>query len=59
MTITPVHPRSYSLPGAWDTAIDGWIAWSTAAGHSVATRRMRRQHVRSVARELGAANPAT
>ena len=57
MSTTPIHPLSYSLPDAWDSSIDGWVAWLTAAGHSAATRRTRRAHVRSVARELGAASP--
>jgi site-specific recombinase XerD len=52
-----VHVLSYSLPTAWDTAIEGWLAWLIAAGTSPATRRTRRAHVRRVARELGAADP--
>ena len=57
MSATPIHPLSYSLPDAWNTAIDGWIAWLTAAGHSAATRRTRRSHVRTVAREVGVTHP--
>jgi integrase len=51
------HILSYTLPDAWETAIDGWLAWSIAAGMSPATRRTRRAHVRSVARRLGTAHP--
>ncbi|ORV92825.1 hypothetical protein AWC11_07440 [Mycobacterium interjectum] len=52
-----IHSLSYLLPGAWETAIDGWLTWLVASGTSTATRRTRRAHVRSVARELGADHP--
>ena len=52
-----VHPLSYSLPPAWETAIDGWAGWMVAGGMSSATRKTRRAHVRCVAKELGAACP--
>lgn len=51
------HTLSYSLPDAWDSAVDGWVTWQVAAGASPATRRLRRAHVRGVARELGALHP--
>lgn len=52
-----IHRLSYALPAPWDAAIDGWITSLAAAGTSPATRRTRRAHVRSVARELAAAHP--
>lgn len=55
--VKPIHPLSFRLPDAWDTAIDGWVSWLTAAGSSPATRRLRKAHVRGVARQLGAVNP--
>lgn len=51
------HILSYTLPDAWETAIDGWVSWMIAAGMSPATRRTRRLHVRSVARRLGTTHP--
>lgn len=51
------HVLSYPLPPAWDSAINGWLAWLIAAGTSSATRHTRRGHVRRVAREVGAASP--
>lgn len=53
----PIHTLSYTLPDAWDNAIDGWMTWLVAAGASPATRRTRRQHVRFVARALGVQHP--
>ncbi|MCV7009362.1 tyrosine-type recombinase/integrase [Mycobacterium gordonae] len=55
--MTHAHVLSYALPAAWDHALDGWLTWLIAAGTSPATRRTRRAHVRSVARELNAAHP--
>lgn len=37
--VKPIHKLSYRLPPAWETAIDGWVSWMTAAGSSAATRR--------------------
>jgi integrase len=52
-----IHTLSYSLPGQWDTALDGWITWLIAGGTSAATRKTRRAHVRRIAHELNAAHP--
>jgi site-specific recombinase XerD len=52
-----IHILSYPLPGRWDAAVDGWMTWLVAAGASPATRRVRRAHVRCVARMLDAADP--
>lgn len=52
-----IHSLSYPLPGQWDAAIDGWLTWLIASGTSPATRRTRRSHIRSVARELAAQHP--
>jgi integrase len=53
----PIHPLSYSLPTAWEAAVDGWLVWLVAAGTSPATRKTRRSHIRRVARGLGADHP--
>jgi site-specific recombinase XerD len=55
--MNPSHASSYSLPGQWDAALDGWLTWLIASGTSAATRKTRRAHVRRVARELGASHP--
>lgn len=52
-----IHTLSYSLPGQWDAALDGWITWLIASGTSAATRKTRRAHVRRIAKELGAGHP--
>jgi integrase len=52
-----IHPLSYSLPTAWDPAIDGWLTWLIAAGTSPATRKTRRSHVRVMAHAIGAQHP--
>lgn len=57
LTMNHAHVLSYALPEPWNTAIQGWLTWLIAAGTSSATRRTRRAHVRSVARELNAAHP--
>jgi site-specific recombinase XerD len=52
-----MHSLSYSLPAAWDNAVDGWVVWLVASGTSAATRRTRRAHIRAMAKVLGAAHP--
>jgi site-specific recombinase XerD len=52
-----IHTLSYSLPGQWDTALDGWLTWLIAGGTSAATRKTRRAHVRRVAHELDSQHP--
>lgn len=51
------HRLSFTLPGAWDDAIDRWMTWLIASGASPATRRTRRAHLRSIARDLAAPTP--
>ena len=52
-----IHCLSYTLPDPWDNAVADWITWLTAAGASPATRKTRRSHVRTVARELALTDP--
>lgn len=52
-----LHNLSYQLPTEWNNAVDGWLTWLVAAGTSPATRRTRRAHVRSTARQLGTPSP--
>jgi integrase len=56
-TEADTHPLSYSLPGEWDSAIDRWLTRLAAGGATPATRRTRRSHIRSVARELAVDQP--
>jgi site-specific recombinase XerD len=55
--MSAIHVLSYRLPGRWDELIDDWLIWLAAAGTSAATRKTRRSHVRSVARELQVTDP--
>lgn len=48
----------YQLPVAWESAISAWLVWLTAGGNSVATRKVRRSHVRSFARATKTQSPA-
>jgi integrase len=40
----------YQLPPGWDTAIKGWLTWLQIAGIATTTMRLRRDHVRAIAR---------
>jgi hypothetical protein len=42
--------RSASLTRQWDDAINGWLIWLRVAGRREGTIRLRRDHVRSIAR---------
>jgi site-specific recombinase XerD len=52
-----IHTLSYSLTGQWEQALDGWVTYLTAAGTSAATRRLRRSHIRCIAKQLGHHHP--
>lgn len=47
----------FTLPGDWDTAITGWTLWLRIAGKRDATIRLRRDHVRSIARRSRTSHP--
>ena len=32
------HPLPYALPGPWDSAVDGWLTWLSAAGTGKSAR---------------------
>lgn len=49
--------KRYFLTDQWETAIDGWICWMTAAGLSAETVRTRRSAVRRVARASRTTHP--
>lgn len=48
----------YDLPQPWESAIADWLIWLTASGASLATRKVRRSHVRSFARSSATESPA-
>ncbi|MCG7595932.1 tyrosine-type recombinase/integrase [Mycobacterium sp. PSTR-4-N] len=49
--------RSYSLPAIWEHAVQQWIAWLRIGGTRSTTLRLRRGHVRSIARRSGTQHP--
>jgi integrase len=60
--LTLVQPKSmyksgYSLPDAWDLALNGWLLWLKLGGVSVNTMRLRREHVRPIARRSKTRHP--
>jgi integrase len=55
--VREIHTLSYSLTGQWETALEGWVTYLTAAGTSPATRHLRRAHIRCIARQLGYEHP--
>lgn len=54
----PMDRQVYTLSNAWDEAIRGWLAWLRLSGLSTATIRLRRGHVRSIARRSKTRYPA-
>lgn len=50
--------QAYSLPDSWDQAITGWLNWLLIAGISSETLRLRRGHVRMVARRSKTYHPS-
>lgn len=48
----------YEIPSAWQHALDGWRSDLTLRGHSTETRKVRRAHVRHIARRSGADTPS-
>lgn len=60
--LTVVHNNSvgrqgYELSGEWENAITNWLEWLRMSGLSVATLRLRRDHVRSIARRSKSSGP--
>lgn len=52
-----VGTRASALPEQWDTAISAWTIWLRVAGKREGTIRLRRDHVRSIARRSKTNNP--
>jgi len=51
------HAQSYELPREWEKAIDGWLAWLKLAGIAKTSIRLRRGHVRAIARRSDTDHP--
>jgi site-specific recombinase XerD len=51
------HKQMYALPGVWETLVDEWVTWLTASGAPTTTRRLRRAHVREIARRSATTHP--
>ncbi|WP_197420223.1 tyrosine-type recombinase/integrase [Mycobacterium sp. NAZ190054] len=49
--------RSYTLPTFWEHAVQQWLAWLKLGGAPKTTLRLRRGHVRSIARQSGTQHP--
>lgn len=49
--------RFYVLPSGWESNIDAWLRYLTAAGKSLETVRVRRGAVRAIARQSGTGHP--
>lgn len=52
-----VHKQKYVLTDAWESSIGDWIVWLAAGGAPRTTQRLRRGHVRGVARRCAVAHP--
>ena len=49
--------RGYALPSSWENAIVGWLAWLKLGGARPETRKVRRGHVRRIARLSATSHP--
>lgn len=50
-------PAPYQLPPAWESAVQGWLAWLRVSGCSPLTLETRRGQVRSLARRSHTRHP--
>lgn len=50
--------RAAQLPRQWEDAINGWTVWLRVAGRREGTIKLRRDHVRSIARRSRTSCPA-
>lgn len=47
----------YQLPTPWEHAVSGWLTWLEIGGVAATTLRLRRDHVRAIARRSGTFHP--
>ena len=53
----PESKRSYRLPAQWEEAVDQWLRWLKLSGVADTTIRLRRGHVRVIARRSRTQHP--
>jgi integrase len=52
-----VRQQGYELSRDWETSITNWLEWLRMSGLSQATLRLRRDHIRSIARRSKTSGP--
>lgn len=57
VTLEPVSRQGYILPNAWEGSIGDYLNWLRLSGLSEATIRLRRDHLRSIARRSKTQQP--
>lgn len=57
VTIDAVSTQGYNLPKPWEDSIGGWLTWLKLGGMSQNTMRLRRGHVRMIARRSKTIHP--
>lgn len=55
---TAMRGCAYLLPPEWESAVESWLAWLKLGGLRPTTLRLRRGHVRVIARRSGTVHPA-
>ena len=53
-----VNKQAYSLPTAWENAVQNWLSWLRLSGCRETTLTVRRGQVRSIARQSHTSHPA-
>lgn len=51
------HSQTYVLPRGWDEPVEDWVVWLIAGGTPPTTLRLRRGHIRGIARRSGTRHP--
>lgn len=55
---TRQHAQTYQLPAEWEKAIDSWCRWLKLTGMAKTSIRLRRGHIRVMARRSGTDRPS-
>lgn len=53
-----LHSQKYVLSPVWESAVESWIEWLRIGGSRPTTLKLRRGHVRMIAKRSGAVTPA-
>lgn len=51
------HRQTYVLPRGWDEPVEDWVVWLIAGGTPKTTLKLRRGHIRGIARRSGTSSP--